>query len=58
MCILLENRRHRRTATGDRDGILLIGVKYRLLSVQWYGWKTGSRVQQCAALPSFEGQQD
>ena len=41
MCILLESHRHHGTATGDRDGILLIGVKDRLLSVQWYGWKTG-----------------
>ena len=32
-CILLESRRHRGTATGDSDDVLLIGVKDKLLNV-------------------------
>ena len=35
MCILLESRRYRGTATADSNDVLLGGVKDRLLGVQW-----------------------
>ena len=33
--VYLETHRHCRTPTGDSDGVLLVGIKDRLLSVQW-----------------------
>ena len=53
-CILLESRRHRGTATVNSDGVLLIGVKDRLLNVS-QRYKTSVRNAQSWAgctLPS------
>ena len=33
--VYLETHRHCGTSTGDSDGVLLVGIKDRLLSVQW-----------------------